>query len=106
MKSVNRRGFARVIAGLGAAVLVGRTADSVAADTPLVDADSAQAKALGYTHDAQTVDTEKYSNFKADSSCANCQLYLGGETSGGCGIFPGQQVAAKGWCSAWAKKVS
>ena len=51
-----------------------------------------------------TVDTGKYANFVAGSHCANCQLYQGGDEWGGCGIFPGQQVAAGGWCSAYAKK--
>jgi hypothetical protein len=38
--------------------------------------------------------------------CANCALFQGkaGDAWGGCPIFAGRQVAAKGWCSAWAKK--
>ena len=34
-----------------------------------------------------------------------CNAYQGGEAATGpCGIFPGQAVDAKGWCSAYAKK--
>ena len=34
------------------------------------------------------------------------QLFQGkaGDAAGGCGIFPGLQVSAKGWCSAYVKK--
>ncbi|MCB1748883.1 MAG: high-potential iron-sulfur protein [Gammaproteobacteria bacterium] len=104
MKKLNRREFARTCAGLTAVALTTPALLVQAADMPHVDPESAQAKALGYTHDATTVDTGKYANFVAGSHCANCQLYQGGDEWGGCGIFPGQQVAAGGWCSAYAKK--
>jgi hypothetical protein len=53
------------------------------------------AKALAYvtksTNPAQT--------------CANCAQYKGsaGAAKGGCGLFPGKDVAATGYCKAWAK---
>jgi hypothetical protein len=62
-------------------------------------ADNATAKALAYTADAATT---KHASFKPGSSCANCQFFTAG--TGGCTLFPGFAVAAKGWCSAWAKK--
>ena len=106
MSNMNRRGFGRYCAGLAAAASLSPLQSLSAADQPQVDPDGAQAKALGYIHDAASVDTGKYSNFVAGSQCNNCQLYTGGEGWGGCGIFPGQQVNAGGWCSAWVKKAS
>lgn len=68
----------------------------IAADTPMVDESSAQAKALQYV--AESSVEGRY--------CNNCALYQGDENSeaGACGIFPGKNVAAKGWCSAWVPK--
>ena len=62
------------------------------------------AKALAYTENAAAV---KHAAFKAGSNCANCNLYKGakGQAYGPCTIFPKNTVAAKGWCSAWAKKL-
>ena len=36
----------------------------------------------------------------------DADIYQGkpADAAGGCPIFPGKQVAGKGWCSAWAKK--
>ncbi|MGH7262243.1 MAG: high-potential iron-sulfur protein, partial [Nitrospiraceae bacterium] len=38
--------------------------------------------------------------------CASCQLFQGkpGDAWGPCPIFPGKNVNAKGWCSAYIKK--
>jgi hypothetical protein len=65
-----------------------------------------QAVSLGYKADASKVDKAKFPKFAATQNCANCALYQAkpGAAAGACGIFPGKQVAAKGWCSAWAKK--
>jgi len=104
MKPMTRRGFGRAFAGFAAAAVTAPATLVHAADMPHVDPSDAQAKALAYTHDASTVDTAKHPNFVAGSNCANCQLYLGGDEWGGCGIFPGKAVNAKGWCSAYAKK--
>jgi High potential iron-sulfur protein len=62
------------------------------------------AKALGYAEDAAKV---KHTAFKAGSNCANCNLYKGakGAATGPCTLFPKNSVVAKGWCSAWAKKI-
>ncbi len=103
-RSMTRRGFGRTCAGIAVAAASAPAALVHAADMPKVDPAGAQATALGYVHDASAVDTAKYANFVAGSNCANCQLYTGGDEWGGCGIFPGHVVSAKGWCSAYAKK--
>ena len=103
-KTMTRRRFGRACAGLTAAALTAPTALTWADDLPHIDVDGAQAKALGYVDDVADVDKAKFANFVESSNCANCMLYQGGETVGGCGIFPGQAVNANGWCSAWVKK--
>jgi hypothetical protein len=64
------------------------------------------AASLGYVADASRADTAKYKTYAAGQSCAACALYAGkaGDAAGPCPIFGGRQVAAKGWCSAYAKK--
>lgn len=61
-----------------------------------VDPNDPQAKALSYVHESPN----------ANTVCANCQLYTGAANTawGPCAIFPGKEVAADGWCSAWVKK--
>ena len=99
MKKLNRRQFlgssAAVVAFTPSLLLSTRSA--VAADAPRLDLNDPQAKALSYVHESP----------KADNICANCQLYTGSADAewGPCAIFPGKQVAAGGWCSAWVKKV-
>ena len=75
----------------------GLLANTVAlAQTVPLDPNDATAKALGYvvasTNPAQT--------------CANCAQYKGkaGDSTGGCGVFPGKDVTAAGYCKAWVKK--
>lgn len=62
------------------------------------------AKALAYAEDATKV---KHAAFKAGSNCINCNFYKGakGAATGPCTLFPKNSVVAKGWCSAWAKKI-
>ena len=62
-------------------------------------ADNATAIALKYVADASQT---KEATFKPGSNCANCQFFTA--ASGACTLFPGFSVAAKGWCTAWAKK--
>jgi hypothetical protein len=95
MNELNRRKFltrSAAFLALSPAIVIGTRA--VAASR--VDPNDPQAKALAYVHES-TVD---------GSICANCQLYTGPADAdwGGCAIFPGKQVAAGGWCSAWVKK--
>lgn len=90
--------------GLAAAALtLGRTV-SAADGGQRLSPDDPQAKALGYVEDAANVDPAEWPKFADPSGqhCANCALYQGGSADwGGCGIFPGKQVAAAGWCNAW-----
>lgn len=103
-KTMNRRDFGRACAGFAVLALAG-TGRARAADLPQVDPAAAQASALGYVHDAATVDTAKFPGYVAGNNCAGCALYQGGAAEWGpCGLFPGQAVSAKGWCSAFAKK--
>lgn len=70
---------------------------------PKLPLDNPQAKALSY---AEKTTGLKHPAFKAGSNCANCTFYKGaaGAAAGPCQLFPQHSVAAKGWCSAWAKK--
>jgi hypothetical protein len=72
-----------------------------AADLPLVSPDDPTAKAVNYVEDVA-----KAKAAKPGSTCANCTLYTGaaGSAQGPCGLFPGKQVKAEGWCTAWTKK--
>jgi hypothetical protein len=98
-----RRFFLIATGALTAAAATGRVA--YAQSARLAEADP-QAVALGYRHDTGKVDKAKYPKHAATQNCANCALYQGkaGEKWGGCPIFPGKQVSANGWCSAWGKK--
>jgi hypothetical protein len=88
----------------GSSVLMAASAQAQGA--PMVNEKDAQAVSLGYAADTTKVDAKKYAKHAATQMCSNCALYTGkaGEASGPCGIFPGKQVASKGWCSAYAKK--
>ncbi|MBM3346073.1 MAG: High potential iron-sulfur protein [Betaproteobacteria bacterium] len=110
-----RRGFLKVGSlAVGALALSTRAGTSLAQpkaqDTkgalPRVDEKDATAQGLGYKHDATKVDKAKFKQYAAGQNCANCQLYQAKATDawGPCTIFPGKQVAGKGWCSAWVKK--
>lgn len=74
-----------------------------AADLPKLPLDNPQAKALSYV---ETTEGLTHASFKAGSLCRNCQFWQAGPEDewGGCTLFPGHNVAGKGWCSAWAKK--
>lgn len=73
---------------------------------PMLDEKDTQAMALGYAADATHTDREKYKNYVVGNQCSNCTLFQGqaGAASGGCPIFPGKQVDAKGWCASWVKR--
>jgi len=89
---------------LGGAVLTG--AGHAQSQAAMVAENDPQATGLGYKADASKVDKAKFPKYAAGQTCANCALYQGkpADAAGGCPIFPGKQVAGKGWCSAWAKK--
>lgn len=75
-------------------------------DLPVLSEDNPQAQALGYVSDTSRVDASRFPNHAADQACANCALFTGqsGQDKGPCGIFPGNQVSADGWCSAYNRK--
>lgn len=102
-ETLARRGFLRLG---GIAVIAAAAGPGVAFAQARVEESDAQAQALGYRHDTTKVDKAKFPKHSAEQNCANCQLFQAkaGDAWGGCAIFPGKQVAAKGWCSAWVKK--
>ena len=104
MTHSNRRVFMLQVAAGGSALALAKVANAQGA--PMVNEKDGQAVALGYAADTTKVDAKKFPKHTATQLCSNCALYTGkaGEAAGPCGIFPGKQVAAKGWCSAWAKK--
>lgn len=74
----------------------------------MVNENSPQAMALGYKSHVSTVNINKYPSFSANQRCETCALFQvkHGASSGGCPLFPGNQVYAFGWCSAYAKRAS
>ncbi len=101
-RKVARRTFLRSTVAAGAAIPLAGIPIVTLAQAKVAEDDPAAA-ALGYKHDASTVDAAKFPQRKDDQLCENCRLYAAGaeEGWGNCGIFPGKQVNAKGWCSAW-----
>ena len=95
MSNINRRDFLK----LSGTSLIGLTFGSVALRANAqeqLSVDDPTAKALQYTHES-TVD---------GANCANC-MYIQGDAGAEwrpCAIFPGKNVNAKGWCTAWVKK--
>ncbi|MCY7307841.1 MAG: high-potential iron-sulfur protein [Rhodoferax sp.] len=95
-----RRIFLMTLTAGGVALVSGAHAQAK------LDEKDPQAVALGYVAEASKADTKKFPKYAAGQNCANCALYQGKATdaAGGCPLFGTKQVAAKGWCSAWAKK--
>ncbi|MCW2311341.1 high-potential iron-sulfur protein [Rhodoferax antarcticus] len=82
-------------------------ASGVAMAAPMVAETDATAKSLGYVADTTQADSKKYPKHTKDQMCSNCALYQGKTApQGGCPLFPGKDVSAKGWCSAYAKKAA
>jgi hypothetical protein len=103
MNGSNRRIFLMQVAAGGTVLATGA---AQAQGAPMVNEKDAQPMALGYAADTTKVDAKKFPKHAATQMCSNCTLYTGkaGDAGGPCGIFPGKQVAAKGWCSAYVKK--
>lgn len=74
---------------------------------PVDEADSS-AQALGYRHDATTVNRASYAKYEDGQQCANCVLFLADASPdaawGGCSIFPGRLVSSSGWCNVYQPK--
>ena len=98
----SRRHFISMVPAASAVLFAGRSA--FAADAPMVDEKDPQAAALGYGADATQVNKAKFPTYAAGQNCATCSLYQGQAAAGPCPLYPAKQVAAKGWCSAYAKK--
>lgn len=98
----NRRTF--IIHAATTGLLV--TATSQASAQAMLAETDAQASTLGYKADASKVDKAKFPKYTAGRACSNCALYQGAANAnaGACPLFAGKQVAAKGWCNAWAQK--
>ena len=71
-----------------------------------VEPTEAVALALGYVTDTNKADATKFKAHNASQACSNCALFGGktGDTTGPCPLVAGRAVAAKGWCSGYAKK--
>ena len=89
------------VAATGAVLAATRTL----AATTLTETDP-QAVALGYVTDTTKADSKKYPKHADSQMCDGCALWQSKPTDalGNCALFPGKQVHAKGWCSAWNKK--
>jgi len=106
-KQSTRRQFMRHGAGaliaipIAIPVALGLGARSALAGEQL-DAADPTAQALGYVHDAATSDKR----IDTSAMCGKCQLYTGpdGTEWGPCALFPGKDVNAAGWCTAWVAK--
>ncbi|WP_374350121.1 high-potential iron-sulfur protein [Chitinimonas sp.] len=93
----------RLIPAAGLAVAAG---SSFAAGPEKASETDPTAAALGYKADASKVDKAKFPKYAAGQACSSCTLYQGkaGEAWGPCPALANKLVAAKGWCSAYAKK--
>jgi len=71
-----------------------------------VDEADETAAALGYRHDTAKVDRQRFPKHSPAQTCGNCSFFQGGagDEWGGCAMFGRKQIAAAGWCAAWAKK--
>ncbi len=101
MTDKNRRKFVTVLGASTVAVPVSALIGSLpsyAADPAMVDEASDAAKNWEYV----AVSTN------AEQNCMGCALYQGAaDAKGGpCPLFPGEHVAAEGWCKAFAPKPS
>jgi hypothetical protein len=99
MPLLTRRRLVQIVPLLGAGLAGAQTQS-------LLQESDDEAKAVAYHADAAKVDPKKQPKYAKGQTCANCQLYApdGDKPSGGCGLFYGKDVLAKGWCNAWVKQ--
>lgn len=90
-------------AGCAFAAMAAPTASRAAAHVEETDETAA---ALGYRNDTRQVDAKKYPNHTPQQQCSGCTFFQGAPADAwaGCAMFGRKQIAATGWCSAWAKK--
>ncbi|WHZ19066.1 MAG: hypothetical protein OJF55_001215 [Rhodanobacteraceae bacterium] len=100
----SRRRFLKLAGGAAAAVaLLGALPRRVWAALPHLNAaTNATAKAMKYVED----NTKAGPPHQSGQDCSKCMHYSGkaGDAYGPCAIFPGFDVNAKGWCSAFMLK--
>lgn len=106
---IARRDFIKTTLAAGTVIPLGAIPIVLKADNHRLSEDDPMAQRMGYLHDATQVDVSKFPRRAGEAGsqqfCDNCQLYQAAEDGwGGCAIFPGKQVAAKGWCNAWVSK--
>lgn len=105
----SRRNFL-ALAGVTSAVVLTGIRPSLAADggaaAPHLAETDPTAKALGYVEDASKVDKSKFPAYKPGAHCATCNFFQGkaADAYAPCQIFPGKQVASKGWCASHSPK--
>jgi High potential iron-sulfur protein len=101
-----RRSFMMTVAATGSALAAARAGAQTPA--PVLAETDPQAVALGYKADTTKVDKTKFPQHTPAQVCSGCNFYQGKATDAmaPCTLFAGKQVAAKGWCSAWAKKAA
>ena len=113
-QKISRRKFISTTTGTVAtipvvAVFGERALAEEATLTAKLDEANPTAAALGYRHDANEVDTDRFAKRATEEGktqfCDNCLHYKTSDVEGWgpCAIFPGFLVAAKGWCNVWVK---
>jgi hypothetical protein len=109
---VSRRAVLCGAVGVAAGAIASRSAEAQTKPAPAagglvkLEETDANAKALGYLHDAKKVDAKKNPNYKAGQLCSNCLQIQGkaGEAWRPCTLFPKKLVNANGWCKVYVKK--
>ena len=109
--SNNKQFTRRDVLAVGGAIIATSMVPRIASAQAKVTEDDPTAVALGYAHDASTVDTGKWPKRAGEEGakqfCNNCALYQAGggeEGWGACSIFQGRLVNGNGWCNAWIAK--
>lgn len=102
--AATRRSFVGRSVG-GVCVLALLPAGALAAPPRAEESDETSVQ-LGYKHDTKNVDAKKYPKHTVTQQCVNCAMWQGSATDpwAGCAMFGRKQIAAKGWCLAWAAK--
>lgn len=104
-KIESRRRFLKAAAGTAAVAAVAGILPRVAraGSLPHLSPSDPSAKALGYVEDNTKTTNASH---KAGDDCSNCLFYEGkaGDAWGPCKLFPGKDVAGKGWCTAHQAK--
>lgn len=104
----SRRTFLKVAAGAALIPLVNIDMSKALATEKVSPSDST-AVALKFVEDGakSTHRVDKMGVKAADQFCDNCQYYSAEASAkgwGGCALFQGKLVPAKGWCMGWTHK--